>query len=91
MTFHAVAGAVTRTLAAAALLATLLLLPASAAQAQYPAASADPGLVTTGDPRSSGEGPGLVGSPLGIAMAVVLLGVVAAGGTAVYLRLTRDD
>ena len=91
MTFRAAVHAVTRTLAASALLAALLLMPASAAQAQYPAATADPGLITTGDPRSSGEGPGLVGSPLGIAMAVVLLGIVAAGGTAVYLRLTRDD
>jgi hypothetical protein len=68
----------------------LLLMPA-AGYAQYPAASAEPGLIGTGDPRSTGEGPGLVGSPLGIALAVVLLGIVAAGATAVYLRLTRDD
>jgi hypothetical protein len=85
--------ALARTLATAGVLVMLLLLPTAASQtkAQYPAPSPGPGLVGTGDPRSSGEGPGLVGSPLGIAVGVVLLGMVAAGGTAVYLRLTRDD
>ena len=86
VTHHAAA----RTLLATMVLATLLLMPTAAARAQYPAASSDPGVIGSGDPRSTGEGPGLVGNPLVIALGVVLLGVVAAGGTAVYLRLTRD-
>ncbi|MBI3750368.1 MAG: hypothetical protein HY263_01770 [Chloroflexi bacterium] len=41
-----------------------------------------------GDTRSSGEGPGLVGTP-GLAVAgVLLVGLVAAGGTLIYVRLT---
>lgn len=48
-----------------------------------PAASA-----LAGDTRSSGEGPGLVGTP-GLAIAgVVLVGVIAAGATLLYIRLT---
>ena len=86
MTAHTAA----RTLAATAVLALLLLMPMAAAQGQYPAASPDPGVIGSGDPRSTGEGPGLVGNPLVIALGVVLLGMVAAGGTAVYLRLTRE-
>ena len=53
-----------------------------------PAASA--GVIETGDPRSNGQGPGLVGSPVEILIGVVLLGVVAAGGTLLFLRLTRE-
>jgi hypothetical protein len=41
-----------------------------------------------GDTRSSGEGPGLVGAP-GLAIGgVVLLGLIAVGGTLLYVRLT---
>ncbi len=68
--------------------AAWLLLSSGSAHAQYPAASpAD--VVTTGDPRSEGEGPGLVGSPVEIALGVVVLGVVAVAGTAVFVRVTR--
>ena len=43
-----------------------------------------------GDTRTSGEGAGLVGSPIGVALAVVLVGLGAAGATMLYVRL-RDD
>jgi hypothetical protein len=53
------------------------------------AATPAPSVVAGGDPRSSGEGPGLVGSP-----GLALLGVAAIAGlaillTSVYVRLTR--
>ena len=48
------------------------------------------GIIETGDPRSNGQGPGLVGSPVAILIGVVLLGAAAAGGTLLYLRLTRE-
>lgn len=51
---------------------------------------ASPGVLETGDPRSNGQGPGLVGSPVAILVGVVLLGAAAAGGTLLYLRLTRE-
>ena len=67
----------------------LLALPGAALAASpqpIPAATAAP-VVGSGDSRSEGEGPGLVGSPLLIAAAVVALGAVAATGTLVVLRL----
>ena len=45
------------------------------------------GLLAGGDPRSEGEGPGLVGQPLLILLAVVGLGLVTAGATALIARL----
>jgi hypothetical protein len=41
-----------------------------------------------GDTRSSGEGPGLVGTPALAIGAVLLLGLLAVGSTLVYVRLT---
>jgi hypothetical protein len=41
-----------------------------------------------GDTRSPGEGPGLVGAPLLAVAGVVALGLLAAGATLLYLRLT---
>lgn len=58
----------------------------SAAPASTPAAVGGPI-----DPRSSGEGPGLEAEPLIVLAGVVLLGLAAAGGTALYVRLTRED
>ena len=60
------------------------------------ALGADPTAVPTevlggGDPRSEGEGPGLVGSPLLILAGVVLLGVVTALVTVLVVRLTQRD
>jgi hypothetical protein len=55
------------------------------------AQSPSPGVIGGGDTRSDGEGPGFVGSPLLVAAGVVVLGALTAGGTLLYLRLTRDD
>jgi hypothetical protein len=43
-----------------------------------------------GDPRSSGQGPGLVGDPLFALLAVVTIGVLAVVATLVYVRLTAN-
>jgi hypothetical protein len=45
-----------------------------------------------GDPRSSGQGPGLVGDPGFAVLAVVAIGVGTVAATLVYVRLTaRND
>ena len=44
-----------------------------------------------GDLRSEGEGPGLVGNPLLILVAVAALGLVTAAVTVLLVRLTRRD
>ena len=41
-----------------------------------------------GDPRSSGQGPGLVGDPVFALIAVVAIGVGSVLATLVYVRLT---
>ena len=41
-----------------------------------------------GDPRSSGQGPGLVGDPLFALLAVIVIGVGSMLATLVYVRLT---
>ena len=41
-----------------------------------------------GDPRSSGQGPGLVGDPLFAVLAVVVIGIVSLVATLAYVRLT---
>jgi hypothetical protein len=51
------------------------------------AASPSPGPVG-GDPRSSGQGPGLVGDPGFALVAVVVIGLAAVAATVVYVRLT---
>jgi len=67
----------------------VLLGPATPAmRAQYPDASPAP-ITTTGDPRSDGGGPGLVGSPIEIALGVVMLGLLTIAGTTLVIRLTR--
>jgi hypothetical protein len=60
----------------------------SPVRAQYPDASPQP-VITTGDPRSDGGGPGLVGSPVEIAVGVVMLGLITIAGTTLVIRLTR--
>ena len=51
------------------------------------AASPTPG-TEAGDPRSSGQGPGLVGDPLFAILAVVVIGVTAVLVTLAWIRLT---
>lgn len=52
------------------------------------AASPSPSAAAGGDPRSSGQGPGLVGDPAFALLAVVAIGVGAVLVTLAYVRLT---
>lgn len=51
------------------------------------AASPSPG-ADGGDPRSSGQGPGLVGDPVVALVAVLLIGLISVLATLAYVRLT---
>lgn len=78
--------------AALALLALLLLAAVVAGADPSPSPSAvPPELLTGGDLRSEGEGPGLVGNPLLILLAVVALGLVSAAVTVVLARLQQRE
>jgi hypothetical protein len=52
------------------------------------AATAEPSVAEGGDPRSNGQGPGLVGTPGVAILAVLLIAVVAVVATTAYVRLT---
>jgi hypothetical protein len=52
------------------------------------AASPEPSIAAGGDPRSNGQGPGLVGTPGVALLAVIAIGVVAVVATTIYVRLT---
>ena len=52
------------------------------------AASPSPAGGTGGDPRSSGQGPGLVGDPAFALLAVVAIGIGSVVATLIYVRLT---
>lgn len=52
------------------------------------AASPEPSEVVTGDPRSNGQGPGLVGTPGLAILGVVAIAILAVVVTTVYVRLT---
>jgi hypothetical protein len=52
------------------------------------AATPIPTAVAAGDPRSSGQGPGLVGDPLTAILIVVAIAVLSIGATLLYVRLT---
>ena len=73
-----------RAIASAAAAILLVLLAVSLALAAEPAAT--PG--TGGDPRSPGQGPGLVGDPLFAIGAVVLVAVTSIVLTLGYVRMT---
>ena len=53
------------------------------------AASPSPTAGSGGDPRSSGQGPGLVGDPLLAILLVAVIGLVALGATLLYVRMTE--
>jgi hypothetical protein len=75
-----------------ALLLALIALASLATLAIGAEPSASPAaLFEGGDPRSEGEGPGLVGSPLLILLGVVLLGTVTAGATVLIARFAGRD
>jgi hypothetical protein len=52
------------------------------------AATAEPSTGEGGDPRSNGQGPGLVGTPGLAIIGVVLIAVIAIAVTTVYVRMT---
>ena len=54
------------------------------------AASPEPSAVT-GDPRSNGQGPGLVGTPGLAILGVAVIGILAVVATTVYVRLTASS
>ncbi len=53
------------------------------------AASAEPSVSTAGDPRSNGQGPGLVGTPGFAVLGVLAIAVFAILLTTIYVRLTE--
>ena len=52
------------------------------------AASPSPSDAISGDPRSSGQGPGLVGNPAAAILLVVIVAALAIGLTLLYVRAT---
>lgn len=72
-----------RVIIAAAASAVALLLVATSVLAASPTPS--PGI---GDPRSSGQGPGLVGDPLTAILVVGAIAAVTVGITLAYVRVT---
>ena len=71
---------------AAVVAAVLQLTSAAAVLAASPSPTA---AAAAGDPRSSGQGPGLVGDPLWALAIVVVIGVTALVATLAYVRTTR--
>jgi hypothetical protein len=77
-----------RWLFAACVMLAILLAPATVlSQAPATPAASVPPVIGSGDSRSEGEGPGFVGSPVAIAVGVVVLGVVTAGVTVLVMRV----
>ena len=72
----------------AATVAAVVQLTAAAAWAASPSPTA---AAAAGDPRSSGQGPGLVGDPLWALAIVVVIGVTALVATLAYVRTTRGS
>jgi hypothetical protein len=64
----------------------VLLLPAVAF-----AASPSPTAAAGGDPRSSGQGPGLVGDPLWAMAIVAVIAVLSILATVAYVRATHGS
>jgi len=77
------AAAAGRTVAAGAAV-TALLADAAVALAGSPSPTGAAG----GDPRSSGQGPGLVGDPLLAVVLVAAIALASLGATLLYVRLT---
>jgi hypothetical protein len=69
--------------AGAALVGWLAMAMSTLAASPSPAPAA-------GDPRSSGQGPGLVGDPAFALLAVVAIGLGALVATLIYVRVTAN-
>ncbi len=52
------------------------------------AATPTPSQPGVGDPRSSGQGPGLVGDPLSAILVVAAVAILSVGATLLYIRAT---
>ena len=74
--------------ALASILGAVGLLVATAGLALGAEPAASPG--TGGDPRSPGQGPGLVGDPLFAVAAVLLVAITSVVLTLAYVRLTNS-
>jgi hypothetical protein len=81
---RAIASAVRATATAAAAATGWALVAASVALA----ASPEPSQAAGGDPRSAGQGPGLVGDPLFAIALVAAIGLAALAVTLLYVRAT---
>jgi hypothetical protein len=84
-----IAGALAWAALTALLPAIIAIIPGAAGwiSSAY-AATAEPSVASGGDPRSNGQGPGLVGTP-GLAIAgVILIAILAVALTTLYVRLT---
>jgi hypothetical protein len=68
--------------------AAVLIALALSLAAAVPALGASPTAAVGGDPRSSGQGPGLVGDPAFAILAVLLIGIGTLAITLAYIRLT---
>ncbi len=79
-------GTAVRLLLALVFVASLLAGPIPAG-----AESPSPTILGGGDPRSEGEGAGLVGAPFLVALGVIALGVAASGVTLLFVRLRREE
>jgi hypothetical protein len=83
---HARTGFTRLSSASSGVTAALLLALVFASNAL--AASPAPTGATGGDPRSSGQGPGLVGDPLLAVVIVAAVALLAVAATLLYVRLT---
>ncbi len=85
-----VGGALVWAIVAALLPAVIALVPSAAGLVDSAlAASPEPSVAAGGDPRSDGQGPGLIGTPGLAIVGVVAIGLIAVLVTASYVRLTR--
>jgi len=80
-------GLVAHFLVAASIASACVAGAAGLALAASPSPTTGP---AAGDPRSAGQGPGLVGDPLLAIGLVLLVAVVSLGVTLAYVRLTAD-
>jgi hypothetical protein len=82
-------GATIWAITSALLPAVIALLPSLGGLVETAmAASPEASEVVTGDPRSNGQGPGLVGTPGLAILGVVAIAILAVVVTTVYVRLT---